>query len=197
MVKEIIVKQIAEELRTAYEAEGIDVKPSLATLEERYGIPSQVISFAIIQAGGTIRPRENYRVNLNMKNHKKKRWRIRHPTTHETVSLLTLAAGHVVKGTPLEIEQTLKNEYKKAGHQIAQTLAAFYIGQSNPENAETWVEIALEGNPRNPFSHYLRDMLHRGNENWEEATASWEEATATWEQAEALSDSFREQEKVY
>ncbi|MEO5335261.1 MAG: hypothetical protein H7839_24905 [Magnetococcus sp. YQC-5] len=62
MVKEIFIKEIANELRAAYEAEGSDDKPSLATLEERYGIPSQVISFAIIQAGGTIRPRGRYRV---------------------------------------------------------------------------------------------------------------------------------------
>ncbi|MEO5333750.1 MAG: SEC-C metal-binding domain-containing protein [Magnetococcus sp. YQC-5] len=98
-------------------------------------------------------------------------------------------AGLVEEG-----ERFLLDEYKSRrnieGWQVAQKLAAFYIDQSNTENAETWVEIALEGNPGNPFSHYLRGLLHHGNEHWDEATASYE-------QAEALSDSFREQEKVY
>ncbi|MBF0189955.1 MAG: SEC-C domain-containing protein [Magnetococcales bacterium] len=93
-----------------------------------------------------------------------------------------------------EGERFLLDEYKNLrkieGWQVAQKLAAFHIDQGNLEGAESWVDIAMEGKPDNPFNHYLRGLLRHGGEQWDEAAASYE-------QAQALSSGFREQEQAY
>lgn len=98
-------------------------------------------------------------------------------------------AGLVEEG-----ERFLLDEYKTQrnieGWQVAQKLAAFYIDQGNLESAQTWVDIALEGQPDNSFNHYLLGLLHHGSE-------SWDEATAAYERAEELSDQFKDSEQVF
>ncbi|MBF0128052.1 MAG: SEC-C domain-containing protein [Magnetococcales bacterium] len=98
-------------------------------------------------------------------------------------------AGQYGEGERFLLEE-YKNQRKITGWQVAQKLAAFYIDQDNLESAETWVEISLSGNQDNPFTHYLRGLLHHGSEAWEQAAASYEKA-------EALSSRFQEQEKAY
>lgn len=98
-------------------------------------------------------------------------------------------AGLNAEGERFLLEE-YKNHRKIEGWQVAQKLAAFYIDQGNLESGATWVDIALEGAPENPFNHYLKGLLNHGSEQWEEACASYE-------RAEALSDRFRDQEKLY
>ncbi|HIJ83888.1 MAG TPA: hypothetical protein HPQ00_06745, partial [Magnetococcales bacterium] len=74
--------------------------------------------------------------------------------------------------------------------QVAQKLAAFYIDLGDTENANIWVDTAMEGNPENPFNHYLKGMLLHYVE-------SWDEAAAAYERAEQLMTGFREEEKRY
>lgn len=91
-------------------------------------------------------------------------------------------------------ENFLLNEFdhprKVEQWQVAQKLAAFYIDLGDTENADTWVNTALEGNSENPFNHYLKGMLLHGMESWDEAVASYEKA-------EQLIAGFREEEKKY
>jgi hypothetical protein len=92
-----------------------------------------------------------------------------------------------------EAETFLMDEYdaprKVQQWQVAQKLAAFYLDQGDPDNAQIWVDTALEGNPDNPFTHYLKGMLHHILESWDKAVESYE-------QARALSAQFRDQEKA-
>lgn len=92
-----------------------------------------------------------------------------------------------------EGEAFLMDEYdnprRVEAWQVAQKLAAFYIDQGDTENAEIWVDTALEGNPDNPFNHYLKGLMLHSVENWTAA----EEA---YQQAIVLSDHFREEEKA-
>ncbi|MBF0310523.1 MAG: SEC-C domain-containing protein [Magnetococcales bacterium] len=93
-----------------------------------------------------------------------------------------------------EAEDFLLDEYDHpkgvTRGQVAQKLAAFYLDQGDPDNADTWVESALEEEPTNPFNHYLKGLLNHSLDHFEEAVASYE-------QAKSLSDRFREQERVY
>ncbi|MBF0212234.1 MAG: SEC-C domain-containing protein [Magnetococcales bacterium] len=97
-------------------------------------------------------------------------------------------------GLEAEGERFLLDEYKAArkieGWQVAQKLAAFYIDQGNLEGAESWVSVAMEGKPDNPFNHYLKGLLHHGGEQWEEAAQCYEKA-------QSLSGELREQEQSY
>ncbi|MBF0357822.1 MAG: SEC-C domain-containing protein [Magnetococcales bacterium] len=91
-------------------------------------------------------------------------------------------------------EQFLMDEYdaprKVAAWQVAQKLAAYYVDIGDSENAETWVDTALEGNSENPFNHYLKGLLLHSLENWEEAEAAYAKA-------KELSANFREEERAY
>ncbi|MBF0454318.1 MAG: SEC-C domain-containing protein [Magnetococcales bacterium] len=93
-----------------------------------------------------------------------------------------------------EGEQFLMDEYdtprQVQAWQVAQKLAAYYIDQGDTENAETWVDTALEGNSENPFNHYLKGLLLHSVENWEEAEQAYT-------RAQELSENFREEEKAY
>jgi tetratricopeptide (TPR) repeat protein len=93
-----------------------------------------------------------------------------------------------------ESEQFLMDEYdaprKVEAWQVAQKLAAYYVDQGDTENAETWVNSALEGNSENPFNHYLKGLLLHSLENWEEAEAAYTKA-------KTLSENFKEEEKAY
>ncbi len=93
-----------------------------------------------------------------------------------------------------EGEQFLLDEYdhprKVTQWQVAQKLAAFYIDLGDTENADTWVNVAMEGNPGNPFNHYLKGMLQHHVESWDAAVASYT-------QAEQLMADFRDEEKMY
>lgn len=93
-----------------------------------------------------------------------------------------------------EAEEYLLDEFDaKRGvqpWQVAQKLTAFYIDQGDPDNAEIWIETALEGDPDNPFNHYLNGLLHH-------TVSQWEAAVTSYERAKELSDNFREQEKIY
>ena len=100
----------------------------------------------------------------------------------------------VEAGREKEGEQFLMDEYdhprQVKAWQVAQKLAAFYIDQSDLENAETWVDAALEGDEQNPFNHYLKGMLSHFDEMWEAAVDSYQ-------RAQQLSDHFREEERAY
>lgn len=74
--------------------------------------------------------------------------------------------------------------------QVAQKLAAFYIDQGDPDNAETWVETAMQGDPDNPFNHYLDGLIKHTMEQWDLAVDAYQKSRE-------LSDRFREQEKAY
>ncbi len=91
-------------------------------------------------------------------------------------------------------EQFLMDEYdaprKVEPWQVAQKLAAYYIDQGDSENAETWVDTALEGNSENPFNHYLKGLLLHSLERWDEAAESYGTA-------QTLSENFREEERAY
>ncbi len=93
-----------------------------------------------------------------------------------------------------EGESFLMDEYdaprRVTPAQVAQKLAAFYIDQEDPANAETWVETALEGEPENPFNHYLKGMLFHYTHDWVNAVAAYEKALE-------FSDRFRDEEKSY
>ncbi len=100
----------------------------------------------------------------------------------------------VEAGREKEGEQFLMDEYDhpRGVHawQVAQKLAAFYIDQGDLENAETWVETALEGDKKNPFNHYLKGMLAHFDEMWDAAVASYQQAIH-------FSDRFRAEEQAY
>ncbi|MBF0175676.1 MAG: SEC-C domain-containing protein [Magnetococcales bacterium] len=95
---------------------------------------------------------------------------------------------------PKEAEEFLLDEYDQcrgvSAWQVAQKLAAFYLDQGDPDNADTWVETSLEGEPNNPFTHYLKGLLRHGLDQWDQAIASYERALE-------LSHQFRPQEKAY
>ncbi|MEO5371075.1 MAG: SEC-C metal-binding domain-containing protein [Magnetococcus sp. DMHC-1] len=97
-------------------------------------------------------------------------------------------------GEPKQAEEFLLDEHDHCrgvtAWQVAQKLAAFYMDQGDPDNAETWVESSLEGEPDNPFSHYLKGLLQHGLDHWDEAVVSYERALE-------LSHQFRPQEKAY
>lgn len=94
----------------------------------------------------------------------------------------------------LEGEQFLLNEYDTPrgvmSWQVAQKLAAFYIDQDDSENADIWVNTALEGQPDNPFNYYLKGLLNHSLENWQEAEDAYGQALT-------LSGGFRQEEKAY
>ena len=74
--------------------------------------------------------------------------------------------------------------------QVAQKLAAFYIDLGDPDSADTWVDTALEGEPKNPFNHYLKGMLlHMAKE--------WDVAIEAYKRALEFSSQFRDEEQVY
>lgn len=93
-----------------------------------------------------------------------------------------------------EAESFLMDEFDAKrgveGWQVAQKLAALYLDQGDPDNAEIWVNNALEGDPDNPFNHYLKGLLFHTLENWDEAVAAYERSNE-------LSSMFREQERGY
>lgn len=93
-----------------------------------------------------------------------------------------------------EGEQFLMDEYdaprKVAAWQVAQKLAAYYVDQDDPDNAETWVDTALEGNAENPFNHYLKGLLLHSLENWQGAEESYTSAME-------LSANFKDEEREY
>jgi tetratricopeptide (TPR) repeat protein len=95
---------------------------------------------------------------------------------------------------PTESEQFLMDEYdaprKVQAWQVAQKLAAYYVDQGDTENAETWVDTALEGNNENPFNHYLKGLLLHSLSNWESAEASYTTALK-------MSENFRDEERAY
>ena len=95
---------------------------------------------------------------------------------------------------PKDSEQFLMDEYdaprKVDAWQVAQKLAAYYIDQGDTENAETWVETALEGNNDNPFNHYLKGLLLHSIENWDSAEIAYTKA-------QELSANFRDEERSY
>ncbi|MBF0147644.1 MAG: SEC-C domain-containing protein [Magnetococcales bacterium] len=100
----------------------------------------------------------------------------------------------VEAGREKEGEQFLLDEYDHPRRveqwQVAQKLAAFYIDLGDTENADTWVNTAMEGNAENPFNHYLKGMLLHHIE-------SWDEAIAAYHRAEELMAGFRDDEKMY
>ncbi|WP_041640811.1 SEC-C metal-binding domain-containing protein [Magnetococcus marinus] len=61
-------------------------------------------------------------------------------------------------------------------HQVAQKLAAFYLDQGDPSNAEIWADTALEQDAHNPFNHYLKGLTHHATGNWERAIIAYETA---------------------
>jgi tetratricopeptide (TPR) repeat protein len=95
---------------------------------------------------------------------------------------------------PKEGEEFLLDEFDNPRQvekwQVAQKLAAFYVDQGDTENAEIWIDTALEGNESNPFNHYLKGLLLHSIENWESAEMSYT-------QAQKLSENFKEEEKAY
>lgn len=54
MKKKIIIPEVAAEIRKAYESSDM---PSMASLADRFSTTPAVVSFAIQEAGGEIRPR--------------------------------------------------------------------------------------------------------------------------------------------
>ncbi|MBF0370894.1 MAG: SEC-C domain-containing protein [Magnetococcales bacterium] len=100
----------------------------------------------------------------------------------------------VEAGRPPEAEQFLMDEYDAArkvkAWQVAQKLAAYYLDQGDPDNAQTWVEVALETAPNNPFNHYLKGLLLHYMEQWEGAEECYQKALT-------LSDQFRDEERAY
>lgn len=83
----------------------------------------------------------------------------------------------VEAGRPKDSENFLLDEFdaKRSveGWQVAQKLAAFYLDQGDPDNAETWVDASMEG-PENPFNHYLKGLMKHYLEDWDAAIASYE-----------------------
>lgn len=100
----------------------------------------------------------------------------------------------VEAGREKDGEKFLLDEFdqprKVAPWQVAQKLAAFYIDLGDTENADTWVNAAMEGNADNPFNHYLKGMLLHYVESWDEAVSSYK-------RAEQLMAGFRDEEKMY
>nr|CRH04679.1 conserved protein of unknown function[Include SEC-C motif domain] [Candidatus Magnetococcus massalia] len=93
---------------------------------------------------------------------------------------------------PKEAEDFLLDEYDNPraveAHQVAQKLAAFYLDQGDPDNAETWVNVTLEQDGENPFNYYLQGLMHHSMESWEKAIAGYEKALN-------YADNYREQER--
>lgn len=100
----------------------------------------------------------------------------------------------VEAGQSNEGERFLLDEYHAprvvSAWQVAQKLAAFYLDQGDLNNAESWIEVALEGEHENPFNHYLKGLLSHINEAWESAVASYE-------QAHRFSQQLRDEERGY
>ncbi|MEO5346339.1 MAG: SEC-C metal-binding domain-containing protein [Magnetococcus sp. YQC-9] len=100
----------------------------------------------------------------------------------------------VEAGLQDEGERFLLDEYRSLrkieGWQVAQKLAAFYIDQGRLESAGEWVDLALAGNPDNPFNHYLRGLLRHGN-------GDFEGAVSAYERAQELSVGIKEMEQAY
>ncbi|MBF0124862.1 MAG: SEC-C domain-containing protein [Magnetococcales bacterium] len=93
-----------------------------------------------------------------------------------------------------EAEQFLLDEYDQpravTKWQVAQKLATFYLDQGDPDQAEDWITVALEGDPNHPFTLYLRGLLHH-------TLNQWDEAVAAYQQAMDQSERFRDPDKQY
>ncbi|MBF0159609.1 MAG: SEC-C domain-containing protein [Magnetococcales bacterium] len=100
----------------------------------------------------------------------------------------------VEAGQVKEAENLLLDEYDHpratTQWQIAQKLAAFYLDQGDPDEADSWIEASLEGSPNNPFTLYLKGLLQHTLSHWDEAVTSYEQALAEVEQ-------FQEPEQQY
>ncbi|MEO5364894.1 MAG: SEC-C metal-binding domain-containing protein [Magnetococcus sp. WYHC-3] len=97
-------------------------------------------------------------------------------------------------GEAADAEQFLLDEFDQRRGvepwQVAQKLAAFYIDQGDPDNGETWVAEALQGDEDNPFNHYLDGLVKH-------ATRNYDGAIQAYERARSLSGRFREHERLY
>ncbi|MBF0589518.1 MAG: hypothetical protein HQL53_10335 [Magnetococcales bacterium] len=100
----------------------------------------------------------------------------------------------VEDGRAEEAESFLMDEYDEARGvstwQVAQKLAAFFLDQGDPDQAEIWVDVSLKGDVTNPFTYYLKGLLMHSMDRWDEAIESYEESLSQ-------SDRYPEQERKY